>query len=116
MDSKVQGKSLRQLAKEVGVSHSYLSQVIHGKRPVSKKIAYALCKDGVLSLNGKQMVSKYGKQSLVENISKITYNESASGSSSVVEHLLPKQRVASSSFVSRSTAKPCGIAPSFYCN
>ena len=31
-------KSLRQLAKEVGVSHSYLSQVVHGKRPPSAKV------------------------------------------------------------------------------
>jgi len=42
-------KSLRQLAMELGVSHSYLSQVLHGKRPPSDKIAQAL--------NGKQMVS-----------------------------------------------------------
>ena len=33
-------KSLRQLAKELGVSHSYLSQVKNGKRPVSSKIAH----------------------------------------------------------------------------
>jgi transcriptional regulator with XRE-family HTH domain len=31
-------QSLRQLAKELGVSHSYLSQVKHGKRPPSKKV------------------------------------------------------------------------------
>jgi transcriptional regulator with XRE-family HTH domain len=31
-------KSLRQLAKELGVSHSYLSQVKHGKRPASDKV------------------------------------------------------------------------------
>ncbi|MFC2035841.1 helix-turn-helix domain-containing protein [Chloroflexota bacterium] len=31
-------KSLRQLAKELGVSHSYLSQVRHGKRPASEKV------------------------------------------------------------------------------
>ncbi len=31
-------KSLRQLAKELGVSHSYLSQVRHGKRPASSKV------------------------------------------------------------------------------
>jgi len=42
-------KSLRQLAMELGVSHSYLSQVLHGKRPPSDGIAQAL--------NGKQMVS-----------------------------------------------------------
>jgi len=42
-------KSLRQLAVELGVSHSYLSQVLHGKRPPSDRIAHAL--------NGKHMVS-----------------------------------------------------------
>ena len=31
-------KSLRQLAKELGVSVSYLSQVKNGKRPPSKKV------------------------------------------------------------------------------
>jgi transcriptional regulator with XRE-family HTH domain len=33
-----QKKSLRQLAKELGVSVSYLSQIRHGKRPASKKV------------------------------------------------------------------------------
>ncbi len=97
-------KSLRQLARDLGVSHSYLSQVINGKRPASKKIAFTLCKEGFMGLSGKQMVSKYGKQDLVEKTTEMTYNEAASGSSSVVEHLLPKQRVASSSLVSRSTS------------
>jgi len=32
--------SLRQLSKELGVSHSYLSQVINGKRPAIEKVAY----------------------------------------------------------------------------
>ena len=31
-------QSLRQLAKQLGVSHSYLSQVKHGKRPASSKV------------------------------------------------------------------------------
>ena len=35
-------KSLRQLAKELGVSHSYLSQVQNGKRPASEKVNEAL--------------------------------------------------------------------------
>ena len=35
-------KSLRQLARELGVSHSYLSQVQHGKRPASEKLQEAL--------------------------------------------------------------------------
>jgi transcriptional regulator with XRE-family HTH domain len=48
-------KSLRQLAKELDVSHRYLSQVLHGKRPASEKIAYMLSKEGLLSLSGKQI-------------------------------------------------------------
>ena len=35
-------KSLRALARELGVSHSYLSQVMHGKCPASEKVASAL--------------------------------------------------------------------------
>ncbi len=35
-------KSLRQLAKELGVSASYLSQVKHGKRPASDRLLIAL--------------------------------------------------------------------------
>ncbi len=35
-------QSLRALAKELGVSHSYLSQVQHGKRPASDKVQEAL--------------------------------------------------------------------------
>ena len=35
-------KSLRALAKELGVSHSYLSQVRHDKRPTSESIQKVL--------------------------------------------------------------------------
>ncbi len=51
---QTRNKSLRQLASELGVSHSYLSQVIHGKRPASEKVVSAL-------------VSKSGKQSLARH-------------------------------------------------
>ena len=34
--------SLRQLARELGVSASYLSQIRHGKRPASERIANSL--------------------------------------------------------------------------
>ena len=46
-----QRKSLRQIAKETGVSHAYLSQVLHGKRPASDKVQEAL--------KMVSMVSKY---------------------------------------------------------
>ena len=39
-------KSLRQLAKEMGVSHSYLSQVKHGKRPPSQKVVSNIMENG----------------------------------------------------------------------
>jgi transcriptional regulator with XRE-family HTH domain len=42
----VRQKSLRQLAKEVGVSHSYLSQVKNGKRPASAKVVSKIRKNG----------------------------------------------------------------------
>jgi hypothetical protein len=35
-------KSLRQLAKDIGESHSYLSKIIHGKRIVSKKVVSSI--------------------------------------------------------------------------
>jgi len=35
-------KSLKAIANELGVSPSYLSQVIHGKRPPSVRVAEAL--------------------------------------------------------------------------
>ena len=55
--------SLRQLAKELGVSHNYLSQIINGKRPASEKITSQLGKVGLLALGGKQITRKSGKQS-----------------------------------------------------
>ncbi len=39
-------KSLRQLARELGVSHSYLSQVRHGKRPASEKVVNKMVSNG----------------------------------------------------------------------
>jgi transcriptional regulator with XRE-family HTH domain len=46
---KTKQKSLRQLARELGVSQSYLSQIKSGKRPPSEKV--------ISKLNGK-MISK----------------------------------------------------------
>ena len=49
-------KSLRGIAKELGVSHSYLSQVIHNKRPASEKVLTTLINNGLLTttLSGPQ--------------------------------------------------------------
>jgi len=80
-------KSLRQLARELGVSHSYLSQVLHGKRPPSDRVAQAL--------NGKQMVSN-----IEANMGlKIRFLQASVGSSS--------------SFGSKLTPWPPGMFPVF---
>ena len=47
---KTKQKSLRQLAKEIGVSESYLSQVKNGNRPPSQKVISKFNK--VISKNG----------------------------------------------------------------
>ena len=39
-------KSLRQLARELGVSHSYLSQIKHSKRPASAKVVSKMASSG----------------------------------------------------------------------
>ncbi len=66
-------KSLRQLARELGVSHSYLSQVKHGKRPASKKVVSTLC----------NMVSNYN-QSDFDLKSQNSYNLAVLGNRLVV--------------------------------
>ena len=95
--------SLRAIAKECGVSHSYLSQVLNGKRPASKKIAHKLIREGLFSVSGKQMVSNSVKQNLLEKTANITYNEPTSGCNSAAECLLPKQDVEGSNPFTRST-------------
>ena len=44
-------KSLRQLAKELGVSASYLSQVKNGKRPPTEKVLSKLLSNGYQPVN-----------------------------------------------------------------
>ncbi len=46
-------KSLRQLAKELGVSPSYLSQIKHGRRPASPKVL-----SKVLSISANERLSE----------------------------------------------------------
>ncbi len=75
-------KSLRQLAKELGVSHSYLSQVKHGKRPASDKVV-------------SKMVSS-GKHYLLDTETLNSYNNSSWQRSSVVEQRTHKPLVVGS--------------------
>ena len=53
---KVKQQSLRQLARELGVSHSYLSQIKNGNRPASYKVVSKIRKNSLKSgkQNGKQ--------------------------------------------------------------
>ena len=44
-------QSLRELAKEIGVSHSYLSQVLHGKCPASDKVVSKMVSSGWLKVD-----------------------------------------------------------------
>ena len=44
-------KSMRQLARELGVSASYLSQVKNGKRPASQKVVSAMVSSGLLKVD-----------------------------------------------------------------
>jgi len=44
-------ESLRAIAKELGVSRSYISQVIHGVRPASEKVLTTLLTSGLLRDN-----------------------------------------------------------------
>jgi len=52
---KNRNKSLRQLAKEIGVSVSYLSQVKNGKRPASQKVLSNIKQNEVHFLNPIQV-------------------------------------------------------------
>ena len=45
-------KSLRQIAKELGVSASFLSQVINGKRPPSEKVCLTLTHEVLSNFSG----------------------------------------------------------------
>ena len=69
-------KSLRQLARELGVSASYLSQVQHGKKRLSPGVARALA-----SVN--QSVNQLGissTQDLATKLAVRTYNPEVVGS------------------------------------
>ena len=79
-------KSLRQLAKELGVSHSYLSQVKHGKRPASAK---------VVSKVVSKMVSS-GKHYFLDTDTQNSYNNPTWQRSSVVEQRTHKPLVVGS--------------------
>ncbi len=57
-------KSLRAIARELGVSHSYLSQITHGKRPASARVVSMVgnfvAKDGTSTPLAGTKVSSVG--------------------------------------------------------
>ena len=79
-------KSLRQLAKELGVSHSYLSQIQHGKRPASQKVVSKLV---------SKLVSN-GKHYFLDTDTQNSYNNHSWQRSSVVEQRTHKPLVVGS--------------------
>jgi transcriptional regulator with XRE-family HTH domain len=82
-------KSLRQLAKELGVSASYISQVTHGKRPASGKLLRK-----VLSNSERGVLSKVLSISPTPSVVRqnlIGYNQTTRGSAF---HTLPSGVVA----------------------
>jgi transcriptional regulator with XRE-family HTH domain len=97
----MESKSLRVLANELDVSASYLSQVKNGTRPPSRKLLKKL--EGCRLIDVKQVLSNRINQDLLEKSLEIVQNEPESGCNSAVECLLPKQKVASSNLVTRST-------------
>jgi transcriptional regulator with XRE-family HTH domain len=80
-------KSLRMIARELNASHSYLSQVLNGKRPASEKVACHLLSDGLI----ERPLS--------------AYNERESQRSSVVEQRFRKPRVVGSNPIAGSILK-----------
>ena len=70
-EMKRKEKSLRQIAKELGVSPSYLSQVRHGKRPASHK---------VLSSRNTKMLSNL-KESVKQEVKRTRNSTGGSGRS-----------------------------------
>ena len=62
-------KSLRQLARELGVSHSYLSQVKHGKRPASQKVVSKMVSNGNESAFDTSPLNSYNLLSAGESSS-----------------------------------------------
>ncbi len=57
-------QSLRSLAKELGVSHSYLSQVRHGKRPASNKVVSKMVSSGNQKFVDTKTTSSYNTTGL----------------------------------------------------
>jgi transcriptional regulator with XRE-family HTH domain len=66
-------KSLRQTARELGVSVSYLSQVIHGKRSASPKVA-AVLSSLYLGVKQSKIAGFYSKTAKSESKSMVGGN------------------------------------------
>ncbi len=75
-------KSLRALAKELGVSHSYLSQVRHGKRPASDKVVSRMVSSGQQGFIDTSIKNSYniGHGPLAQLAEQLTLNQQVTGS------------------------------------
>ena len=82
-------KSLRQMAREIGVSPSYLSQVRHGKRPPSQRVLSSIHK--VLSDLGDSV-----QQNQVDTHPAKSYNTLCAEVAQLVEQRTENPRVLSS--------------------
>ena len=79
----MKNKSLRQLAKELGVSHAYLSQIRHGKRPASDKVVSKMVSSGKQTVVDTHTYSRYNNSSgpLAQLAEQLTLNQPVGGSS-----------------------------------
>ncbi len=97
MTTRTSRLSLRQLAKQLGVSQPFLSQIRGGKRPLPESL-----REKLEALNAYHLlITNTDKQ--VPSLARNGYNEPLSGCNSGVECLLPKQNVVGSNPITRSS-------------
>ena len=96
--------SLRKIAKELGVSQPFLSQIRAGKRPLPEALKEKAEALGAYHL----LITRTDKH--VSQVADTCYTPVVSGRNSVVECLLPKQKAVGSNPIARSspvTVWPC---------
>ena len=87
--AEMKGKSLRQLAKELGVSASYLSQVRKGKRPPSKKVLSIF--GGSVKQNSKANQIQKVKQSVKQVVKQEINSRSEAPGARTLNRLIKSQ-------------------------
>ena len=78
-------KSLRQVARELGVSASYLSQVKHGKRLASHEVVSKMVGSGKQSVLDTNAPTRYNSSGgpLAQQAEQLTLNQPVTGSTPV---------------------------------